>query len=273
VDVGGDPSRPALLLLHGFPGSARAFRHLSPKLLDEAYLIAPDLPAFGESDVLPETSFAGMGEAVLELLEQLSIGRRFVYLHDFGAPVGFHVAMHAPELVAGLIIQNANAHESGLGPQWAATRKFWAEPSAANEKAATAHLTAEGTRNGYLGGVPEDLAKDFAGEPWVEDWRVMNLPGRMDAHRALVKDYGQHVGRFAAIHDYLRSHQPPALMVWGRHDPFFDLDETVDWMKARPRMEAHVLDGGHMLLETRADDAARLIRDFIRTPGRGARSA
>jgi pimeloyl-ACP methyl ester carboxylesterase len=263
TDIGGDPSRPALLLLHGFPSSARTFRHLAPLLLGDAYLIAPDLPGSGESDVLPATSFAAMGDAVLELLDRLSVRRRFVYIHDFGAPVGFHVAMHAPELVAGLIIQNGNAHASGFGPSWADTKEFWANPTPETEAAATTHMTLEGTRDQYVAGVPEDVVRRITGEPWEEDWRVMNLPGRLAAQRDLLADYGRYADRFPAIDDYLKTRQPRALMVWGRHDVFFDIAETLDWMRVLPRMEAHILDAGHFLLETHADQAARLIRDFI----------
>jgi pimeloyl-ACP methyl ester carboxylesterase len=262
VDVGGEPSRPAILLLHGFPTSARAFRRLAPMLLDDLFVIAPDLPGFGESDVLGSTSFEAMGNATLAVLDHFSVGRRFIYLHDFGAPVGFHVAMHAPALVAGLIIQNANAHTSGFGPQWADTLAYWSKPTPENEAAATAHLTWEGVRNEYVGGVPEDIAKSISAENWDEDWRVMSLPGRLEAQRALVADYGNYVRRFAEIQGYLQSHQPPALMVWGRHDPFFELAEIMSWMKDLPRMDAHILNAGHMLLESRAEAAARLILDF-----------
>jgi pimeloyl-ACP methyl ester carboxylesterase len=101
-------------------------------------------------------------------------------------------------------------------------------------------------------------------ESWEEDWRVMNLPGRMDTQRALILDYGKHVARFDTIAKYLERWQPPALMVWGRHDPFFDLAEVLSWMQALPRMEVHVLDGGHKLLETHSAAAASLMLDFIR---------
>jgi pimeloyl-ACP methyl ester carboxylesterase len=267
----GEPSRPALLLLHGFPSSSRTFRHVVPALAEAAYVIAPDLPGFGESDVLPEPSFPAFGRAAEELLERLGVGPRFVYLHDFGAPVGFHVAMAAPERVLGLVVQNANAHRSGFGPGWAATQAFWARPSAETEAAATTHLTFEGTRDQYTAGVPPDVAARVPPESWEEDWRVMRLPGRMETQRALIADYARYVDRFDAIAAYLARWQPPALMLWGRHDAFFDLAETLSWMRALPRMEAHVLDAGHMLLETHADAAIPLLLNFLRrsTPESG----
>jgi pimeloyl-ACP methyl ester carboxylesterase len=92
----------------------------------------------------------------------------------------------------------------------------------------------------------------------------MRLPGRMDTQRALIADYAHYVARFDAIADYLARWQPPALMLWGRHDAFFDLAEILSWMRALPRMEAHVFDAGHFLLETHAAAAVSLRLDFIR---------
>lgn len=260
----GDASCPAVLLLHGSPSSSRMFRKVVPELSSVAFVIAPDLPGFGESDVLPAPSFLAFGEAISELLERLSVGPRYIYLHDYGAPVGLHVAMEAPERVLGLIIQNGNAHRTGLGPQWDETRAYWSTPNPQNEAAATAHLTFEGTRSTYTAGAPPDVVARMSPEIWDEDWRVMNRPGRMDTQRALIKDYGNHVARFDAIADYLARHQPPSLLVWGRHDPFFDLAEVLSWMQALPRMEAHVLDAGHKLLETHADVATSLMLDFVK---------
>jgi len=178
--------------------------------------------------------------------------------------VGFHIVMQAPEQVLGLIVQNANAHQTGLGPQWAETLAYWSDPNPENEAAATAHLTFEGTRAQYLADVPSDVAARIPAASWEEDWRVMNLPGRMHTQRALIADYGQYVDRFDIIAEYLVRWQPPSLMLWGRHDAFFDLAEVLSWMRELPRMEARVLDAGHMLLETHAAAAASLMLDFIR---------
>lgn len=260
----GDASRPAMLLLHGYPGSADYFRAVVPELSQITYVIAPDLPGFGESDVLPTPSFSALGQAISELLDRLAVGPRYIYLHDFGAPVGFHIAMRAQEQVLGHIIQNANAHRTGLGPPWAPVIDYWSHPDAENEAAATAHFTFEGVRNGYLGGMPPEVAAQIPPEIWEEDWRVMQLPGRMETQRALVRDYGNYVARFDEIAEYLERRQPPSLMFWARHDPFFDLAEVLTWLQALPRMEAHILDGGHKLLETHAAVAAPLMVDFVR---------
>jgi pimeloyl-ACP methyl ester carboxylesterase len=265
----GEASSPAVLLLHGTPNSASMFREVAPALAQAAYVIAPDLPGHGESDVLPAVSFPAIGQAITELLDRLQIGPRFIYLHDWGAPVGLQIAMQAPRQVLGLFIQNANAHRTGWGPGWAATRAYWARPDRRNEAKATAHLTLEGTRDTYISGLPPEVAGRIPPEHWEEDWRVMNLPGHMETQRALIRDYGRYATRFGAIAKYLEHSQPPALMIWGRHDIYFDLAEVLSWMRALPRMEAHVLDAGHLLLETHAAVAVRLMLDFIgRTTGR-----
>jgi pimeloyl-ACP methyl ester carboxylesterase len=171
--------------------------------------------------------------------------------------------MQAPERVLGLIVQNGNAHRRGLGPQWGPVLAYGSQPNPENEAAATAHLTFEGMRDTYLRGVPSDVAARIPAESWEEDWRVMKLPGRMEKERALIADYARYVARFDVIADYLKRRQPRALMVWGRHEPFFELAEILSWMEDLPRMEAHILDGGHMLLETHAAEAASLMVDFI----------
>lgn len=259
----GRKERPAVLLIHGFPSSANTFRDVLSPLAEVAYVIAPDLPGYGSSDVLETTTFDGLAAALSELIDQLNVRDRFIYLHDYGAPVGLRIAMNDPELVRGLIVQNANAHPSGWGAGWKQTIAYWSNRDAEHEAAATAHLTFEGVRDQYIAGVPEEVARKIPAAIWEEDWRVMCQPGRMAAQRALVADYPNFVARFEAISSYLRTRQPPALMVWGRHDVFFELAETVSWMEDLPRMEAHILDGGHFLLETHAAAAGKLMRDFI----------
>ncbi|MER8411299.1 alpha/beta hydrolase [Mesorhizobium sp. M0140] len=245
VRTAGDVSKPALVLLHGFPNSSRMFSDVTARLSGTVYVVAPDLPGFGASDLPSEPSFDMLANAIEELLASLNVGRRLLYLHDFGAPVAFQLAMRAPELVEGLIIQNANAHRSGFGPQWAATLDFWAAPNAGNEEAATAHLTLEGTRDQYVAGLPPEIAARIDAERWIEDWRVMCLPGRLDLQKALLADYGRYVDRFGEVADYLAKHQPRAMLLWGRHDVFFDIAEVQSWLIDLPRMEAHIFDAGH----------------------------
>jgi pimeloyl-ACP methyl ester carboxylesterase len=260
----GDPSNPGLLLLHGYASSSDTFRDVILPLSRAAHVIAPDLPGYGESDPLPAPSFAAFSDAVAELLHHLGVGQRFIYLHDWGAPVGLSIAMQSPALVEGLIIQNANAHRSGFAPQWEATFAYWSDPTPENKARATTFLSYEGTRDQYTRDVPAEVVAKIKGEPWVEDWRVLNLPGRMEMQRTLLADYGKYVARFDEIGAYLNQRQPPALMIWGRHDAFFDIAETLSWIQDLPRMEAHILDGGHFLLETHPEPAAAFMTGFIK---------
>ena len=253
VVLAGPETAPPVLLLHGFPSSSRMFRDVIPALSRSWRIIAPDLPGFGASDVVEHATFERFADIVEGLLSALGVERAFVYLHDFGAPVGLHLATRRPERVLGLIIQNGNAHEAGLGPEWAQTRAFWYEPNDENTAAAFAHLTFEGTRAQYTSGVPDDIAARISAKNWEEDWRTMLLPGRLDLQRELIRDYRRHVERFEEIAAYLKKHQPPAILLWGRHDAFFNLDETRAWMDALPRLEEHILDGPHFLLDICAD--------------------
>ena len=264
VRTAGDREKPALLLIHGLPSASHSFRDVMGPLARDCFVVAPDLPGYGASEPIAAPSFARLADVIEALLARLRVASFHLYLHDYGAAVGLHLATRAPERVRGLVVQNGNAHESGMGPSWAATRRYWADPSPSNEKAATAHLSFEGTRDQYIGGVPADIAERIDPRCWEEDWRVMLLPGRLETQRALALDYRSHVARFGEIADYLRRRQPPALMLWGRHDIFFDLAETLSWMQALPRMEAHILDGPHLLLETHAAECAALMRAFIR---------
>lgn len=262
--LAGDRSKPALLLIHGFPASSASFRHVIDVLAQDCFVVAPDLPGFGASEPIARPSFARFADMMNGLLMQLGIQSFHLYLHDYGAAVGLYLATQAPRRIRSLIIQNANAHRSGLGPQWAATKQYWEAPTPQHRVQATAHLTFEGTRDQYIGGIPPEIAERMDPRQWQEDWRVMSLPGRLSMQRSLVLDYRSHYARFAEIARYLRQWQPPALLLWGRHDIFFDLKETLSWMKVLPRMEAHILDGAHFLLETHAAECSQLLADFLR---------
>ena len=262
--VAGKPSDPALLLLHGLPSSSRTFRNIIPRLSEACFVIAPDLPGSGQSDLIADPSFPRFTDLIEGLLAKLSVRNAYLYVHDYGAPVALDLAMRDPSRVLGLIIQNANAHRTGWGPAWQDTISFWNDPSKENERRATTHLTFEGTRDQYVGGIPDDIASRISSDNWIEDWRTMSQPGHLDLQRALLADYGRYAERFEDIARYLREHQPPALMVWGRHDSFFDCAEILSWLQDLPRMEAHILDGPHFLLETHAAYCAELIVEFVR---------
>ena len=263
VTLAGAETAPGLLLLHGVPNASRMFLPVIPELAPHCRIVAPDLPGFGGSDVIENATFDRFGNLVEKLLDGLGVDKLFIYLHDFGAPVGLEIAMRRPERVLGLIIQNANAHATGQGPGWEQTLAFWTKPTPENTKATFAHLTFEGTRAQYVESVPDDVAALMDPKDWEEDWRVMSLPGRLELQKDLVRDYKHHIARYPEIAAYLKAHQPPALMLWGRHDPYFALAETQSWLEDLPRMEAHILDGPHLLLETHAEICGMLMRRFV----------
>lgn len=266
--LAGDRHKPAFLLIHGFPSSSVSFRNVIDVLARDCFVIAPDLPGFGRSAPIERASFSRFADILEQVLLQLDVDAFHLYLHDYGAAVGLHLATRAPQRILGLVIQNANAHESGLGLPWSDTLAYWEGPTLEREAAATAHLTHEGTRDQYVSGVPRDIAERIDPHLWEEDWHTMSLPGRMEIQRRLVYDYRHHRARYGEIAAYLARWQPPALMLWGRHDVFFNLEETLSWMQALPRMEAHILDGPHFLLETHAAECAALMSAFIaRTNG------
>jgi pimeloyl-ACP methyl ester carboxylesterase len=264
VRMAGDREKPALLLLHGLPNSSVYFRNVIGPLSRDCFVIAPDLPGFGGSEPINEPSFSRFADTIDVLLSRLGTESFHLYVHDFGGNVALHLATRAPHRIRSLIIQNANAHESGMGPQWEPVRAYWADPTPEREAEVTEFLTFEGTRKQYVGGVPEDIAKRIDPRLWEEDWRIMTLPGRLETHRALVLDNRTHVARFGDIANYLARWQPAALLLWGRHDIFFELEETLSWMKALPRLEAHILNGPHLLLETHAAECAALMSAFVR---------
>ncbi|MFI6298845.1 alpha/beta fold hydrolase [Nonomuraea sp. NPDC050790] len=263
----GARDRPCVLLLHGFPSASHTFRHVISPLAEVSRVVAPDLPGFGFSSAPRvgdfEYGFARLADIVEAFLERIGVEEFFVYLHDFGAPVGYHLATRRPERVLGLIVQNGNAHEDGLGPGWDTARAFWADPSEANRAKLPEWLNFEGTRDQYLGGLPQRVRPLHPPEPWYLDWERMSRPGNVEAQFQLFRDYASHVARFDELADYHRTHQPPGLLLWGRHDPFFDLAEIMAYARTLDRLEMHVYDGGHLVLETHSAECAAVMAAFV----------
>jgi pimeloyl-ACP methyl ester carboxylesterase len=272
----GTRDAPCVLLLHGFPSSSHTFRHVLSPLGEVSWVIAPDLPGFGFTDAPTvddyDYTFANMADTIEAFLEQLGVDELFVYLHDFGAPVGYHLATRQPERILGIIVQNGNAHDLGLGPQWDSAKAFWADPSEQNRALLPDWLDFEGVRDQYLS-VPERLRPLLPPESWHLDWERMSRPGNIEAQFRLFTDYANHVARFPELADYHRTQQPPCLLLWGRHDVFFDLDEIMGYARALDRLEMHVYDAGHFLLETHSPECADAMRTFVtdRAAERGRR--
>ncbi|RWB00842.1 MAG: alpha/beta hydrolase [Mesorhizobium sp.] len=263
----GDPGRPAILLLHGYPTSSHVYRNVIEPLAETAYVVAPDLPGFGFSSAPSidayDYTFENLANTIEAFIEALGIQRFFLYITDFGTPVGYHLATRQPDRILGLIAQDGNAHDEGLGPEWDAPKAFFAEPTEENRAKLPDWMNFEGTRNQYIGGIPERLKVLFPPEGWYLDTERLARPGNTDIQFELFTDYGSHIARFPAIQAYLRDHQPACLVLWGRHDAFFALDEIMAYSRDLDAVEIHVFESGHMLLETHHRQCAALIAHFM----------
>ncbi|RWX67143.1 alpha/beta hydrolase [Mesorhizobium sp. M4B.F.Ca.ET.089.01.1.1] len=263
----GDPDRPAILLLHGYPTSSHVYRNIIEPLAETAYVVAPDMPGFGFSSA-PSTdaydyTFENLANTIEAFIEALGLERFFLYITDFGAPVGYQLATRRPDRILGLIVQDGNAHEEGLGPDWDAPKVFFAEPTDNNRAKLPDWMNFEGTRNQYIGGLPERLKVLFPPESWHLDTERLERPGNTDIQFELFTDYGSHIARFPAIQAYLRNHRPACLVLWGRHDAFFAVDEIMAYNRDLHAIEIHVFESGHMLLETHHRQCAAHIAHFM----------
>ncbi|MCU1756479.1 alpha/beta fold hydrolase [Pseudomonas helleri] len=258
----GDPSAPVMLLLHGFPSSSHMFRNLIPWLAAHYRVIAPDLPGFGFTEV-PEArgyrySFDNLAITLGHFVDALKLTRYALYVFDYGAPVGFRLAMAHPKRVSALVSQNGNAYLEGLGDAWAPIRAYWAEPTAANrEVIRNAVLSLEGTRYQYLHGVerPERVAP----ESWMLDLLLMQRPGNDDIQLDLFLDYRNNLTLYPQFQAFLKAAQVPTLVIWGKHDPFFIPPGAHAYKTDNPNAVVELLDTGHFALETHAEHIAQRI--------------
>ena len=259
----GDPERPAILLLHGFPTSSHQFRDLIPRLADRYHVIAPDLPGFGFTTVAEgfDYSFARLAEVIAAFTDAIGVTRYAIYVFDYGAPVGLRLALARPDAVTAIISQNGNAYEEGLSDGWAPTRAYWADPSPANREAMRGMLTLEATRWQYTHGAPDET--QVAPEAYWLDYALMSRPGNDDIQLGLIADYVSNVALYPRIHDYFRTRKPPLLAVWGAGDPFFLPAGAKAFRRDLPEAEVHFLDAGHFALETHGREIADLMRDFL----------
>ena len=263
----GNPEKPAILLLHGYPTSSYMYRNIIEPLAETAYVVAPDLPAFGYSSV-PSTkaydyTFENMANTIDAFLAVLGIKSFFLYIHDFGAPVGYHLATRQPERIRGLIVQNGNAHDEGLGPDWDAPKAYFADPTEENRSKLPDWMNFEKTRQQYIGEQPVRLVRLYPPDGWHLDWERLSRPGNTDIQFKIFSDYGAHIARFPAIQAYHRKHQPPCLVLWGRHDPYFDINEIMAYNRILDWLEIHVFESAHQLLETHHGECAALMSRFM----------
>jgi pimeloyl-ACP methyl ester carboxylesterase len=219
----GDAEDPNLLLLHGFPSSSHMFRNLIPLLADRFHIVAPDLPGFGFSDAPDRAEFGYTFDNLAKVIEgftdAIGLSRYAIYVFDYGAPVGFRLALARPERVTAIISQNGNAYEEGLSTGWNPIQKYWQEPNAANRQALRAFLTPETTKWQYLHGVPDETL--VAPESHALDSALLARPGNDEIQLDLFLDYASNVALYPKFQEYFRTKRPPLLAVWGRNDPFF----------------------------------------------------
>ncbi|EJM84346.1 alpha/beta fold hydrolase [Pseudomonas sp. GM60] len=262
----GEPAKPTLLLLHGFPSSSHQFRQLIPLLSAHFHIIAPDLPGFGFTEVPAERKYAYTFDALAETLghfvETLGLKRYAMYVFDYGAPTGLRLAVKYPDRMTALISQNGNAYLEGLGDAWAPIRTYWAEPSAENRQViADAVLHLEGTRWQYEHGVstPELIAP----ESYTLDALLLERPGNKDIQLDLFLDYANNLKRYPDFQRFFRETQLPTLAIWGQNDPFFIPPGAEAFKRDNPNAVVELLDTGHFALETHVDYIAKRIIEVI----------
>jgi pimeloyl-ACP methyl ester carboxylesterase len=256
----GSPGEPTLLLLHGFPSSSAQYDRLMQRLAGY-HVIAPDYPGFGRSAPLEgTTTFDRLADVIDAFTEVEGLDRFSLYMFDFGSPVGFRIATRHPERVGGLVLQNGNAYEVGLGPGMQALEPYW-QDRAEHESAVRAFLTLEATRSQYLDGVPDPTSVNP--DLWELDQRYLELPARDQVMLDLLYDYQNNVKLYPAWQQYLRTYAPPALLPWGRNDNFFPPEGARAYLADLPDAELHLLDTGHFATATHDAEIAALISAFL----------
>jgi pimeloyl-ACP methyl ester carboxylesterase len=261
----GPADAPVVVLLHGFPTSSHMFRNLIPALADGYRVIAPDYPGFGQSDMPDRKKFAYTFDRVAELtdklLEHLGVKRYAMYVMDYGAPVGWRLALKHPERITGLIVQNGNAYEEGLKGFWDPIKAYWSDGSDEHRAALRGLLSLEATRFQYTDGVA-DVTR-IAPDNWVYDQALLDRPGNADIQLDLLYDYRTNLAVYPAIQAYFRDHQPPAIVLWGKNDSIFPVDGAYPYERDLQDVELHLVDTGHFALEDKADEMVPLIRSFL----------
>jgi pimeloyl-ACP methyl ester carboxylesterase len=262
----GDPAAPAVVLLHGAPTSSFMFRNLIPLLADRFHVIAPDLIAYGYSSTPSVEEFSydfdSLTRYVDGLLEQLGVERYAIYVQDYGAPVGWRLALNHPERITAIITQNGNGYEDGFddafwGPVW----DFNADPTEEKASAIREVLGLEAIKWQYTHGVPDPSL--ISPDTWTQDFALISRPGVLDAQVALLGRYSTNRDLYPRLHEYFRDSQVPLLAVWGKNDLIFIHPGATAFGRDLPDAEIHLLDGGHFLLESHLEEAGALIRDFL----------
>ena len=261
----GNPEKPTMLLLHGFPTSSHMFRDLIPLLAPHYHLIAPDLPGFGQTRSPPRGAFDYTFDRLAQIIDgfvsAIGLKRYVLYVFDYGAPTGFRLAVAHPERVIAIVSQNGNAYLEGLSDQWGPWQTYWREPTPEHREACRSSLSADTIKHWqYLTGAdPARMSPDG----YTLDIAYMARPGAEEIQLDLILDYRSNLAKYPEFQAYFRDHQPPFLAAWGKHDPAFIPPGAQAYQRDMPTAEVHLLDTGHFALETHASEIAGLIKDFL----------
>jgi len=261
----GPADGPVVLLLHGFPTSSHMFRNLIPYLADKYRVIAPDYPGYGQSDA-PDPkkftySFAHYADIIDTLVQRLGANRYALYVMDYGAPVGYRLALKHPERVSGLIVQNGNAYEEGLRDFWNPIKAYWTENTPARRKALAGLVTLDITKFQYTDGMG-DVSR-ISPDNWIHDQVLLDRPGNSDIQLDMLYDYRTNVPLYPKFQQFFRDRKPPTIIVWGKNDTIFPAEGAHPYLRDLPDAEFHLLDSGHFALEDRLAEMAPLIHDFL----------
>jgi pimeloyl-ACP methyl ester carboxylesterase len=262
----GPKDAPTIILLHGLPSSSRMFQPLTSRLADNYHLVAPDYPGYGHSD-WPDPkqfdyTFDHIASVIDDFTQALGLSHYTLYMQDYGGPVGFRMALAHPERVEALIVQDAVAHNEGLGANWATRRAFWADRPAHEEALRKNLLSLATTKTRHIGDDPKIELYDP--DLWTDEYAFLNAPGQAQIQSDLFYDYRTNVDAYPKWQAWLQKTQPKLLVLWGKHDLSFELGEPERYRKDVPRAEVYVLDAGHFALDTKADEIARLVREFMK---------
>lgn len=261
----GPSDAPSVLLLHGFPSSSRMWQPLIDRLALRYHMIAPDYPGFGHSEAPPADRFCYTFEAITDAVENfidaLGLDRYSLVVQDYGGPVGMRLAMRRPDRLESLIVHNAVCHEDGLGPLWETRRAFWSDRAAHEQALRENFFSPAATRLRHVGTSPEPERYDP--DLWTDELASLNRPGQADIQTELFYDYRTNVANYPVWQRWLRDTQPPLLVVWGRYDPSFQVEEADAYRREVPDAEVHVIDAGHFSLDEAPDQVAELTGRFL----------
>ena len=262
----GPKGAPTILLLHGLPSSSRMFQPLLTRLADRYHLVAPDYPGFGHSDWPDPKHFAYTFDHIAQLMngftQALGLSHYTLYMQDYGGPVGFRMALAHPERLRGLIVQDAVAHNEGLGANWATRRAFWTDRPAYEEALRKNLLSLATTKTRHVGDDPN--VEFYDPDLWTDEYAFLNAPGQAQIQSDLFYNYRTNVDSYTTWQAWMRRTQPRLLVIWGKHDLSFDLGEPERYRSDVPNAKVVMLDAGHFALDTKADEIAEQVREFMR---------